>query len=69
MMAAVGGDIAQKVAALMAKRAQAQADLDRLEESGETQLSRTDADARLLRRTARLSRATTCRSPSTTSTS
>ena len=32
----------------MAKRAQAQADLARLEESGETQLSRTDADARLL---------------------
>jgi transposase len=43
-----GGDIAQKVAALMAKRAQAQADLDRLEASGETQLSRTDVDARLL---------------------
>ena len=43
-----GGDIEQRIAALMAKRAQAQADLDRLEESGETQLSRTDADARLL---------------------
>ena len=43
-----GGDITQRVAALMAKRAQAQADLDRLEASGETQLSRTDADARLL---------------------
>ena len=43
-----GEDIAQKVAALMAKRAQAQADLGRLEVSGETQLSRTDADARLL---------------------
>lgn len=43
-----GGDIEQKMTALMAKRAQAQADLDRLEESGETQLSRTDADARLL---------------------
>jgi transposase len=42
------GDIAQKVKALMAKRAQAQADLDRLAASGETQLSRTDADARLL---------------------
>jgi transposase len=40
--------IAQKVTALMAKRAQARADLDRLEASGETQLSRTDADARLL---------------------
>jgi transposase len=43
-----GGDLAQKVAALMAKRAQAQADLDRLDKSGETQLSRTDPDARLL---------------------
>lgn len=43
-----GEDLAQKVAALMAKRAQTQADLDRLEASGETQLSRTDADARLL---------------------
>jgi hypothetical protein len=42
------GDLAQKVVALMAKRAQAQADLDRLDMSGETQLSRTDADARLL---------------------
>jgi transposase len=46
-----GGDIAQKVTALMAKRAQAQADLDRLEASGETQLSRTDVDARLLTKT------------------
>lgn len=43
-----GGDLGQKVAALMAKRAQAQADLDRLDDSDETQLSRTDADARLL---------------------
>ena len=43
-----GGDLTQKVAALMAKRAQAQADLDRLDDSDETQLSRTDADARLL---------------------
>jgi transposase len=42
------GDTGQKIAALMAKRAQAQADLDRLEESGETQVSRTDPDARLL---------------------
>ena len=32
----------------MAKRATAQADLARLTETGETQLSRTDADARLL---------------------
>ena len=43
-----GGDVAQKVAALMAKRASLQTDLARLEESGQTQLSRTDADARLL---------------------
>jgi transposase len=43
-----GGDIAQEMAALIAKRTQMQADLARLEESGETQLSRTDADARLL---------------------
>lgn len=43
-----GGDVAQKVAALMAKRPSLQADLARLEESGQTQLSRTDADARLL---------------------
>jgi transposase len=42
------GDLAQKVAALMAKRAEAQADLDRLAATDETQLSRTDADARLL---------------------
>jgi len=42
------GDIAQKVAALMAKRAEAQADLAWLEATNETQLSRTDADARLL---------------------
>jgi transposase len=43
-----GEDLAQKVAALMEKRAQTQADLERLKASGETQLSRTDADARLL---------------------
>jgi len=43
-----GGDIGAKVAALMAKRSRAQADLDRLEESGERQLSLTDPDARLL---------------------
>jgi transposase len=42
------GEVAEKVAALMAKRAQAQADLKRLDESGQTQLSRTDPDARLL---------------------
>jgi transposase len=43
-----GGDIAEKMAALMERRAQARAELGRLEASGDTQLSRTDADARLL---------------------
>ena len=43
-----GEDIAQQVAALMEKRAKLQADLARLDESGETQLSRTDPDARRL---------------------
>jgi transposase len=43
-----GGEIAQKVAELMAKRAKTQAELKQLEASGESQLSRTDADARLL---------------------
>jgi DDE family transposase/transposase-like protein DUF772 len=43
-----GGDIGQKVAALMAKRAATQTDLDQLEETEESQLSRTDIDARLL---------------------
>jgi transposase len=44
------GGLGEKLAALMAKRAQAQADLERLAGSGETQLSTTDADARLLRK-------------------
>jgi transposase len=43
-----GGDIGAKVSALMAKRLRAEADLARLEASGETQLSLTDPDARLL---------------------
>ena len=43
-----GGGIVPKVAALMAKRAQAQVELAALAASGQTQLSRTDADARLL---------------------
>jgi transposase len=43
-----GGDIGAKVAALMAKRSRASDDLARLEASGETQLSLTDPDARLL---------------------
>lgn len=43
-----GADIGAKVAALMARRSRAQADLDRLDATGETQLSLTDPDARLL---------------------
>jgi transposase len=43
-----GGGVAQRLTALMTKRAQVQADLDDLEDGGETQLSKTDADARLL---------------------
>jgi transposase len=43
-----GGGVADKLSALMAQRANAKAALDRLEHSGETQLSTTDADARLL---------------------
>lgn len=43
-----GADIGAKVAALMARRSRVQADLARLDESGETQLSLTDPDARLL---------------------
>jgi transposase len=46
-----GEDVSQKIAALMARRTHVQADLARLEESGETQLSRTDEDARLLSKT------------------
>lgn len=42
------GDIGTRVAELMTKRSRAQADLARLDESGETQLSLTDPDARLL---------------------
>ena len=43
-----GGDLGAKVSALMAKRARAVADLAELDASGETQLSKTDCDARLL---------------------
>jgi hypothetical protein len=53
--------MAEQVAALLARRAQAQAELDHVKEGGETQLSCTDADARLLTRAARRSRATTYR--------
>lgn len=42
------GAVADKLAALMARRAKVQADLDQLKDSGETQLSTTDADARIL---------------------
>jgi transposase len=43
-----GEDVAQKVAALMEKRTKVKANLTQLDDSGETQLSRTDKDARLL---------------------
>jgi transposase len=43
-----GGDVGARMAELMARRSRAKSDLDRLEESGETQLSKTDPDARLL---------------------
>ena len=43
-----GDDLGAKVAELMARRSRAQVDLERLDESGETQLSLTDPDARLL---------------------
>jgi transposase len=47
-------DVGQEVAALMAKRAAVQADLARLEASGQTQLSQTDPDARLLSKNGRV---------------
>jgi transposase len=43
-----GEDIVQQVTALMEKRSKLQADLAQLDASGETQLSRTDPDARRL---------------------
>jgi len=43
-----GPGIAEKLTVLLEKRARAKADLAKLEDSGETQLSRTDGDARLL---------------------
>ena len=43
-----GGAVADRLAPLMARRAKVRADLDQLEDSGETQLSTTDADARIL---------------------
>jgi transposase len=46
--AGAGEAVGQKMAALLARRGRLQADLARLDESGETQLSRTDADARIL---------------------
>jgi transposase len=56
--AAIGGqsgqDVAKEIAALMAKRAGVQADLAQLEASGQTQLSRTDPDARLLAKNGRV---------------
>lgn len=43
-----GDDVGAKMAELMVRRSRAQSDIDRLEASGETQLSVTDPDARLL---------------------
>ena len=43
-----GQDIAQRIAALRARRAAAEADLAQLADRGDGQLSRTDPDARLL---------------------
>jgi transposase len=43
-----GEDLGQKLAALLAKRERVQADLAQLAQSGETQLSHTDPDARRL---------------------
>jgi hypothetical protein len=43
-----GEELAKKVAEAMERRAKAKAELEQLEKSGETQLSRTDPDARLL---------------------
>jgi hypothetical protein len=43
-----GADVAQRLAALRARRAAAEADLAKLADSGEGQLSRTDPDARML---------------------
>lgn len=43
-----GGDVGARMAELMARRSRAKSDLDRLEEGEETQLSKTDRDARLL---------------------
>lgn len=45
---ATGEDVAGKMAALLEKRTRMRAELNQLEESGDTQLSRTDPDARLL---------------------
>ena len=49
-----GRDVGEEIAALMAKRAGVQADLAQLEASGQTQLSRTDPDARLLSKNGRV---------------
>ncbi len=43
-----GGDVGARMAELLARRSRAKSDLDRLEAKGETQLSLTDPDARLL---------------------
>ena len=64
-----GEDMAEKVAALVKEQARMKANLARLEESGETQLSRTNRSPGCCRRGDRWLPAITCRSPSTTVTS
>jgi hypothetical protein len=53
-VAVCGDDVRQQMTLLMAKRTQVQADLAQLQASGETQLSRTDEDARLLTKNGQL---------------
>lgn len=64
-----GGDIGAKVTALMARRSRAQADLGRLDESGETQLSLTVLTPGFWSRAVKVSPATMCKLSWTTSTS
>ena len=64
-----GEDMAEKVTALVKEQARMEAALVRLEERGETQLSRTDPDARLLSGNGGVAPAIMCRLPSTTATS
>jgi hypothetical protein len=64
-----GDDVGARMAKLMARRSRAKSDLERLEESDQTQLSKTDPDARLLVKNGQGSRATMFRLSWTRSTS